>query len=128
VEGKVMEKILIIDGNNAQCRLCKMELSNEGYDVITVFNGCSALLEAETCMPDVIVLDVAIPDVDGIELLNKLISSNRNLPVIIHTSTEEFKDNFMTWCADAYIIKSSDLIELKDKIRELLDKSNNVCV
>lgn len=123
-----MEKILVIDGNNEQCRLCKMELSNAGYEVITVFNGCAALLEAETCVPDVIVLDVAIPDVDGIELLNKLISSNRNLPVIIHTSTEAFKDNFMTWCADAYIIKSSDLIELKDKIRELLDKSNNVCV
>lgn len=123
-----MEKILIIDGNNAQCRLCEMELKDEGYEVVTVYNGYAALSEVKTCMPDVVVLDIMIPDMDGLELLDKLISTNRKLPIIIHTVREEFKDNFMTWCADAYIIKSSDLIELKGKIRELLDKAENAYV
>ena len=68
-----MQKILIIDGNNAQCHLCEMELKGEGYEVVTVYNGCVGLSKVKTCMPDVVVLDIMIPDMDGIELLDKLI-------------------------------------------------------
>jgi DNA-binding response OmpR family regulator len=121
-----VKKILIVDGNHEQCRLCEMELKGEGYGVVTARNGGTALSETKARMPDIVVLDIVMPDMDGIELLDKLISVNRNLSIIIHTSKEEFKDNFMTWCAEAYIIKSSDLIELKNKIRELLDKSENI--
>ncbi|HHT9126666.1 MAG TPA: response regulator [Candidatus Brocadiia bacterium] len=123
-----MEKILIIDGNDDQRRLCEIELKSEGYEVITVRNGWEALLETKNRVPDVVVLDIMIPGMDGIELLSKLISINRNLPIIIHTSTDDYRDNFMTWCADAYITKSLDLMELKDKIRELLDKSKRAYV
>ena len=123
-----MKKILIVDGNDNQRRLCEIGLESEGYAVVSVRNGWAALLEIKTRMPDIVVLDIVIPGMDGIELLNKLISINRKLPIIIHTATADFRDNFMTWCADAYITKSSDLIELKDKIRELLDKSKMVCV
>ncbi len=123
-----MGKILIVDGNDTQRRLCETGLKSEGYEVVTVRNGWAAILEIKTRMPDIVVLDIMIPGMDGIELLNKLISINRKLSIIIHTATDDFRDNFMTWCADAYITKSSDLIELKDKIRELLDKSQRVCV
>lgn len=123
-----MEKILIVDGNDTHRRLCEIGLKSEGYVVVSVHNGWAALLEVKTCMPDIVVLDIIIPGMDGIELLNKLISMNRKLPIVIHTATDDFRDNFMTWCADAYIMKSSDLMELKDKIRELLDKSKKVYV
>ncbi len=124
----MVEKILVVDSNDEQRSLCEMALKGEGYEVVTVHNGWAALSETKARMPDVIVLDLMISDMDGVELLDKLISINRKLPIIIHTATEEFKDNFMTWCADAYIIKSSDLLELKDKIRELLDPSENAYV
>lgn len=120
-----MEKILIIDGNDAQCQLYETELKGEGYEVVTACHGYSALSEMKTWMPNVVVLDIMIPDMDGIELLDKLITFNRKLPIIIHTSSEEFKDNFMTWCADAYIIKSTDFSELKGKISQLLSKTEN---
>lgn len=124
----MMGRILVVDGNDSHRHLCELGLKDEGYEVITVRNGWAALLEVKTRMPDVVVLDIIIPGMDGIELLNKLISMNRKLPIIIHTLTDDFRDNFMTWCADAYITKSSDLIELKDKIRELLDKSKKIYV
>ncbi len=110
-----------MDGNDNQRRLCEIGLKSEGYEVVSVRNRWAALLEIKTRMPDIVVLDIMIPGMDGIELLNKLISINRKLSIIIHTATDDFKDNFMTWCADAYITKSSDLMELKDKIRELLE-------
>lgn len=123
-----MEKILIIDGNDAQSHLYETELKREGYEVASICNGYIALSEVKTFMPDVVVMDIVIPDMDGIELLDKLITFNRKLPIIIHTSSEEFKDNFMTWCADAYIIKSTDFLELKGKIRQLLSKTENIYV
>lgn len=121
-----MGKILIIDDNHVQRRLCELALMSEGYEVITAHSGMAALMEIELSMPDIAVLDLMIKDTDGIELLGKIVTNHRNLPVIIHTTTDELKDNFMTWCADAYVLKSADHKELKCKIRKLLDKSKNV--
>lgn len=60
--------------------------------------------------------------------MGKILSEHKNIPIIINTAYGGYTDNFLMWSADAYIIKSSDLSELKNKIKELLDKieCNNV--
>jgi DNA-binding response OmpR family regulator len=57
---------------------------------------------------------------DGIEALGKILSRDKKIPIIIYTAYSNYKSNFMTWTADAYITKSSNLQELKDKIKEII--------
>jgi two-component SAPR family response regulator len=69
---------------------------------------------------DLAILDIRMPGIDGVELLGRLLSRDSTMPVILHSAYAHYKDNFMTWTADHYVIKSSDLTGLKDKIRETL--------
>ena len=56
----------------------------------------------------------------GLDALRKLLSINPNIPVIIHTAYSHYKDNFMSWAAEEYVVKSSDLTELKNAIKRVL--------
>jgi DNA-binding response OmpR family regulator len=56
----------------------------------------------------------------GIETMGRILSKHKEIPIIIYTAYSSYKDNFMSWMADAYIIKSSDLTELKNKIEEVI--------
>jgi DNA-binding response OmpR family regulator len=58
--------------------------------------------------------------------MGKILSKHKDIPIIIHTAHSNYKSTFMSWAADAYIIKSSDLSELKNKIEELLTKGAKV--
>ena len=62
-----------------------------------------------------------MPVMDGIEALTAMLGKDRQAPVILNTAYPQYKENFMTWGADAYVLKSSDLTELKQKIRAVLD-------
>jgi len=66
-----------------------------------------------------VILDIRMPEMDGIEALGKILSRDKKIPIIIYTAYSNYKSNFMTWTADAYITKSSNLQELKDKIKEI---------
>jgi DNA-binding NarL/FixJ family response regulator len=59
---------------------------------------------------------------DGIEALGAMQGKNRQVPVIFNTAYPQYRENFMPWGAEAYVLKSSDLTELKQKIREVLDR------
>jgi DNA-binding response OmpR family regulator len=67
-----------------------------------------------------VVLDIAMPGMDGVEALGRILSQDNRLPVILHTAYATYKDNFMTWSADAYVVKSSDRSELKIEIERVL--------
>jgi len=66
------------------------------------------------------VMDIAMPNMDGLEALGKVLASERAVPVILNTAYASYRDSFMSWSADAYVLKSSDLGQLKAKIAELL--------
>ncbi len=117
-----MKKILCVDDDPSLLRLYHDELTEEGYKVILAKDGQEALMKFEKESPDVIVLDIRIPKIDGIETLTTMLGKDRQVHVILHTSYPQYKENFMTWGADAYVMKSSDLSELKQKIREVLEK------
>ena len=117
-----MGKILCVDDDSSLLLLYQEELSEEGYEVIVDRNGKEALEKYDRESPDLVVLDIRMPIMDGLETLNALLGRNRQLPVILNSAYSAYRDNFMTWGAEAYVLKSSDLTELKEKIREALEK------
>jgi DNA-binding response OmpR family regulator len=116
------KKILIVDDEMNQGLLYEQELMDEGYDVDVANSGEKALNMVKEKTYDLVVLDIGMPYMDGLETLGKMLSMDNRLPVILNTAYPSYKDNFMSWAADAYVVKSSDLTELKEKIRESLSR------
>ena len=117
-----MATLMVVEDDKNQRLLYEQELTEEGYDVILVEGGREALEKLEKATPDLVILDILMPGMDGIETLGKILGRERSIPVILNTAYSSYKDNFMTWSAEAYVVKSSDLTELKDKIREILEE------
>ncbi|TVM00270.1 MAG: two-component system response regulator [Candidatus Brocadia sp. WS118] len=115
-----MKTILVVEDDKNQLLLYEQELSMEGYNIITARDGLEAIKKVKEHLPDLIVMDITMPKMSGIEAMGKILSEHKNIPVIINTAYTSYKDDFMSWSADAYIIKSSDMKELKDKIKELI--------
>jgi two-component system response regulator (stage 0 sporulation protein F) len=118
-------KILIIEDNENERLLYKEELEKEGYEILTASSGKEGLSFIENEKLDLIILDLRMPEMDGLEVLGKILSKRKNLPVIIYTSYSQYRNNFLSWAADAYIIKSTDMDELKNKIKEILRSKKN---
>jgi CheY-like chemotaxis protein len=112
--------ILVADDEEAIRNLIVEELTDEGYRVIAVSNAREALKMVETEPLDLVVLDIRMPGMDGLEALPRILGMKEGLPVILHTAYSQYQESFMSWAADAYVVKSSDLVELKQKIKELI--------
>ena len=117
-----MKKILCVDDDLSLLYLYQEELSEEGYKVILAEDGKQAVEKFKGEKPQAVVMDIRMPMMDGIETLNAMLGDDRQIPIILNTAFPQYRENFMTWGAEAYVIKSSDLTELKQKIREVLDK------
>jgi CheY-like chemotaxis protein len=117
-----METLLVVDDEAHQRMLYQEELSDEGYQIILARNGKEAIEKVLKIVPDLIVLDIRMPVMDGLEALGKIIGKERDIPIIIHSAYSSYKEDFMSWAADDFVVKSADLTELKRKIRGLLDK------
>ena len=117
-----MEKILCVDDDCSLLSLYQEELSEEGYKVILAKDGKEALSKFVKEKPQVVVMDIRMPGMDGIETLTAMLGKDRQVQVILNTAYPQYRANFMTWGAEAYVIKSSDLSELKQKIWEALEK------
>jgi two-component system, response regulator, stage 0 sporulation protein F len=118
-----MKTVLVADDDRNLRRLYKAELEAEGYRIMLAENGLQATDIIEHENPDVIVMDIRMPEVDGLEAMAKILRKNRRVPIILNSAYSYFQDDFLTWAADAYIIKSADLQPLKEKIREVLCSS-----
>ncbi|HEY1406524.1 MAG TPA: response regulator [Spirochaetota bacterium] len=112
--------MLVVEDEQHQRELYAMELEDEGYEVEQAANGREAVELVKKNKYDLVILDIRMPEMDGIEALGKILSRDKKIPIIIYTAYSNYKSNFMTWTADAYVTKSSNLNELKDKIKEIL--------
>jgi CheY-like chemotaxis protein len=119
-----MTTILLAEDDKNQRLLYEQELRFEGYETITAIDGKDALEKVRKQPPDIIIMDINMPGMDGIEAMGRILSKNKGIPMIINTADSSYKDNYMSWIADAYIIKSSDLTELKNKIKEMIINKN----
>jgi len=115
-------RLLVADDEKNLRALYQLELEGEGYDVETAANAAEVLEKIERTDFDVIVLDIQMPGMSGIDLLQKIMARDKRQPVILNTAYPSHRDNFMTWPADAYIVKSSDTTELKQAIQKVLVK------
>ncbi len=119
-----MKRILIADDEEALQRLYKEEFEEEGYEVLLAGNGKEviSLLEDPEHLPDLIVMDIRMPEMNGIDTLRIIKEKYPHLPVILCSAYSEFKQDFSTWASDDYVVKSSDLTELKEAVKRHLKK------
>jgi DNA-binding response OmpR family regulator len=89
--------------------------------VVLASSGQEALNQIDNeKYPDLVILDIKMEDKDGLEVLDELRGKHKGLPVILNSAYSTYKNDFTSWLADAYLVKSPDLSELKEKVRELL--------
>ena len=117
------QKILIVDDEENVRLLYEQELADEGYVTILACDGRDCLEKLKATKPDLIILDIRMPKMDGLEAIGKIIEYKKDIPIIINTAYSNYKEDFMSWAADAYIVKSYNLDELKSTIREVIAKS-----
>jgi DNA-binding response OmpR family regulator len=115
-----MKKILVVDDEEAIRDLYRMELEDAGYEVKTAASGEEALKEVAAFSPDLVVLDIKMPGMSGLEVLGKIRETWKALPVILCSAYGEYKQDFSCWASDAYIVKSSQIDELLGTVKRLL--------
>ncbi|MGQ9920831.1 MAG: response regulator [Desulfobacca sp.] len=115
-----MPRILVVDDDTSLRVYLQEELQDMGYDVLTASSAPEALKIIEKEPVDLVILDIRMPGMTGIEALPRILGLKENLPIILNTAYSQYKDDFMAWAANAYVVKSFDLTELKEKIQELL--------
>ena len=117
-----MKTILVVDDDEAIRTLLQEELEDEGYKVLIATNARDALKMVASEALDLVILDIRMPGMDGLEALPRILGIKEGLPVIMNTAYSQYQDSFMSWAADAYVVKSSDLTELKEKVKELVNR------
>ena len=118
-----MNKILVLDDEESIRILYKDELYEAGYDVITRADGSEILELIEQERPDLIVMDIRLGKQNGLDLLQDIRNTYYDLPVILCSAYSAFKEDMRSIAADYYVIKNSNLAELKSRIRMALDSS-----
>ena len=120
-----MAKILIVDDEEHIRFLYSEELTEAGYEVITADSGQGLLERIEDENPDLVVLDIKMVDYNGLDLLQDIRNKFYNLPVVLCTAYDTFKEDMKSIAADFYVIKSFDLTELKNKIKMALEANTS---
>ncbi len=118
-----MAHLLIIDDEGDIRHLYAAELEDEGHSVITCGNRNEALDQLNHQTFDLIILDIQLGQESGLELLQQIAKERESTPVILCTAYSCYKDDFSSWLADAYVVKSSNLDELKNEVRRILKQS-----
>ena len=117
-------KILVVDDEELLVKGIRFNLQNEGYDVLVGYNGLEAVEKAKTEHPDIIILDIMMPHMDGLTACAK-IREFSDVPIILLTAKVEDMDKLMGFeqGADDYLTKPFNILELKARIRALLRRS-----
>ena len=115
-----MKRILVVDDEENIRELYRDELTELGYDVLVAADGSDALRVLKECDGNVnlIMLDIKMPGMNGLEILGRIKELYKDMPVILLSAYDTYKQDFSSWAAEDYIVKSSDLKELKTKIEK----------
>jgi CheY-like chemotaxis protein len=115
-----MKKILLVDDEEGIQMLYREELEDEGYEVISAYTGEEGLQKFKEESPDLVILDIQMPGMNGIETLRQMKMNNPELPVILSSAYSEYKQDLGAWASDEYVVKSSDISDLKEAVRKYL--------
>lgn len=121
-------RVLVVDDEASLAELLSMALRMEGWEIRTAADGRSAVNLAREFKPDVVVLDVMLPDFDGLEVLRRLRADKPELPVLLLTAKDAVEDRIagLTAGGDDYVTKPFSLEELALRVRALLRRARVV--
>ena len=121
------DRVLVVDDDPPLRRMLARTLTAEGYDVTVAADGGAALLEAERAAPDVIVLDVAMPALDGLAVCRRLRSKGLPTPILMLTARDAVPDRVagLEAGADDYLIKPFAIQELVARLRALTRRGSD---
>ncbi|HTI23838.1 MAG TPA: response regulator transcription factor [Kutzneria sp.] len=121
-------RVLVVDDETALAELVSMALRYEGWAVRCAADGVSAVREAKQFRPDAVVLDIMLPDLDGLEVLRRLRLEQPEVPVLFLTAKDAVEDRIagLTVGGDDYVTKPFSVEELVLRVRSLLRRSNSV--
>ncbi|MDZ7359325.1 MAG: response regulator [candidate division KSB1 bacterium] len=111
-----MARVLLVEDEENLRLLYRVRLEQIGYDIAAAESAAQALETLAREEVDAVVLDLKLPDYGGLQLLDEIVSRQPFLPIIIHTGYELWGDDFRSWGAAAYVVKSPDLSELKEAL------------
>jgi len=111
--------ILLVEDDRSIARALELALQKQGYSVNTVGNGGAALLAVETERPDLVILDLGLPDMDGLEVLRRVRSRDVDLPILLLTARAGLDDKVagLDGGADDYLPKPFEMTELLARLR-----------
>jgi DNA-binding response OmpR family regulator len=114
-------RILVVDDEKRMVRFIRLNLEHDGFQVISAFNGKEAIEQVRSALPNLILLDVMLPDIDGFQVLQK-IRQFSSVPVIMLTAKGEEEDRVrgLEWGADDYVTKPFSPRELVSRVRAVL--------
>jgi DNA-binding response OmpR family regulator len=114
-------RVLIVDDEEHIRTLYTLELEDEGYEVLSLDSGRELKNHIRSFQPDVIILDIKMVDLSGLDVLQEVRTEFYDLPVILCSAYGSYKGDVKSIAADYYVVKSSDLTELKKKIKTALE-------
>jgi two-component system, OmpR family, response regulator MprA len=118
-------RLLVVDDDRALRDVLRRTLTLAGYDVRLSDTGAGALAEAASSVPDAVVLDIGLPDIDGLEVSRLLRREGNRVPILMLTARDAVADRIdgLDAGADDYLVKPFDVDELKARLRALLRRS-----
>lgn len=121
-------KVLVVDDEPSISQMLSMALRYDGWQVEVASNGAEAVAHSETYLPDVMVLDIMLPDFDGMQVLSRLRSSGDLVPVLFLTALGSVDDRVkgLTAGGDDYMVKPFSIEELIARLRALVRRSRSL--
>lgn len=116
-----MAKILLVDDEQHILQYYSEELSTDGHQVMAIQDGDQLMGMIDSQRPDVVVLDIKLVDWDGLQLLQDIRKRYYDLPVILCSAYDSYKEDPKVMAADYYVVKSFDLCELKNRICQVIE-------
>ena len=120
------ERILVVDDDRALLRVLSIGLAARGYDVVTARTGADGVVQASLHQPDVIVLDLSLPDLDGVQVCSR-VREFSEVPILVLSAlgSEERKVEALDRGADDFVTKPFGMAELEARLRVLLRRSKS---
>lgn len=115
-----MARLLLVEDEPTHMEFYRRFLTEDGHEVREACCGREAIELAKSFCPSVVVLDLVLPDMDASETISRLLSECGCPKIVINTGYEAFRFDFRCWGADAFVVKSSDPSELRDKVKQVL--------
>ena len=115
-----MPELLIVEDDPSLRLLYKEEFQEEGYKVYVAASAEEAVKQFRNHPVDGVVLDIRLGGIDGLEVLRSLLEHKADLAVVLNSAYSTYKSDFASWSADRYVVKSSDIGELKTAVSDAL--------